>query len=75
MNWDVPEGVDACSRAHRHPLALALFAFLAQARWTSLIGGTILGNDEYHRLSGSVPDYVVESFGTTTDLRGQLMLL
>jgi hypothetical protein len=64
--WDVPENNRARESAHAHWFATKLFTALSRVEWARGTGGTIVGNDEYHRDSdyeGGGGNYVVQRFG------------
>ena len=64
--WSVSENNHAREWCHKHYYAKTLFSLLNTVKWTRGTGGTIVGNDEYHRdddYEGGGANYVTISFG------------
>lgn len=68
VRWSVGENNHAVDHARKSPIGTAFFAALDKVKWTARTGGTLYGNDEYHRDShggeGSGGDYVTVRFGS-----------
>jgi len=68
VRWYVDENNHAVDFARKSPVGIALFAALEKVKWTARTGGTLYGNDEYHRDShggeGSGGDYVTGRYGS-----------
>jgi hypothetical protein len=47
--WFVTENNHACERAREGPLGRVFFQLLSKVTWTRGTGGSVWGNDEYHR--------------------------
>lgn len=66
VQWGVGENNHAVERARDTYVAAALFGALDQVKWTRGTGGTITGNDEYHREGseyGGGANYHTDAFG------------
>lgn len=69
--WEVDENNRAVERARNSTIGKALFRALHRVEWTARTGGTIYGNDEYHREEGDGSNYVAATFGKDTPKRSK----
>jgi len=74
--WDVEENNHACERARESKLGEIFFKLLGKVVWGRGSGGTIIGNDEYNRDSGSEyagggGSYVKDAYGNEKNSRCQ----
>lgn len=66
VTWDVGENNHAIENAHRIPLARIFWQAVSRIQWTQGSGGTLSGNNEYHRGSRteeSGANYVTRRYG------------
>lgn len=66
ITWCVTENNLAVERAHQGWLAVQFFKLLDGVNWTRSTGGTLVGNDEYNRVSydaGGGGNYITRSYG------------